>query len=96
MRQNAERKKKSLLGKLVILVFAVWSAVTLITLQAQINKRKAENAELAENLAAQQLLVETLREDTGSDDLTELYARLARERLGLVAPGEIIIVNKNP
>jgi cell division protein FtsB len=40
--------------------------------------------------------VETLREDTGSDDLTELYARLARERLGLVAPGEIIIVNKNP
>ncbi len=91
-----KRKKRRWLGKLVILVFAVWSAVTLIMLQGRINARKTENAELVKTMEAQKLLVETLREDTGSDEKAELYARLARERLGLVAPGEIIIVNKNP
>ncbi|MDR1693410.1 MAG: hypothetical protein LBR72_08645 [Oscillospiraceae bacterium] len=90
------RKRKRWLGKLVILVFAVWSALTLVALQGQINKRRSENAELAKSLTAQELLNETLREGIGSDDIEDVYARLARERLGLVAPGEIIIVNRNP
>jgi hypothetical protein len=37
-----------------------------------------------------------LSEDIASDNLEERYARIARERLGLVFPDELIIVNKNP
>lgn len=39
---------------------------------------------------------EMVREDTESDDLEDIKANLARERYGLVEPGEIIIVNRNP
>ncbi len=88
--------KRRWLRKLVILIFAVWSAVTLVSLQGQINRRKAENAALAEVLEAQMLRNEMVREDTESDDLEDIKANLARERYGLVEPGEIIIVNRNP
>ena len=90
------QKRSGWLSKLVILVFAVYTAMTLISLQAQINLKKAEIAELEANLAAQNLLTATLREDIGSDDPGEIFARLARDKLGLVIPGEIIIVNRTP
>jgi hypothetical protein len=37
-----------------------------------------------------------LAEDIGSDNIEERYARIARDRLGLVDPAEIIIVNRTP
>lgn len=91
-----KRKKLGPLSRLVILVFAVYTAMTLVSLQGQINQKRSENTELEKQLAAQRLLNDTLREDIESDDIGEVYARIAREKLGLVEPGEIIIVNRTP
>jgi cell division protein FtsB len=93
------KRKKSrirVLGKLVILIFAVWSALTLMTLQGQINQKKAERDGIEALLAEQRIRNATLSEDIKSDNVEEKYARIARDRLGLVDPSEIIIVNRNP
>lgn len=90
------KNKRRLPGKLVILIFAVWSAVTLVSLQGQINQKKAERDDIEARLAEQRIRNTMLAEDIGSDNIEERYARIARDRLGLVDPAEIIIVNRTP
>ena len=90
------KKRKGWLGKLVILVFAAWSATTLISLQGQINQKKAENGELEAALTAQRLRNATLLEDIDSNNIEEKYARIARDKLGLVDPAEVIIIDQTP
>jgi len=90
------KNRKGRLLKLAILLFAVWSAMTLVSLQGQINQKKAENAETEAALMAQRLRNATLLEDIDSDKIEEKYAHIARDKLGLVDPAEIIIVDKTP
>ncbi|MDR0324879.1 MAG: septum formation initiator family protein [Oscillospiraceae bacterium] len=94
--KRVKKPKRGWLGKLVILIFAVYSAMTLVSLQGQINQRKAENDELEAALEAQRLRNAMLLEDIESDDIGEKYARIARDKLGLVDPSEIIIIDKTP
>ncbi|MCL2003857.1 MAG: septum formation initiator family protein [Oscillospiraceae bacterium] len=90
------KPKRGLPGKLVILIFAVWAAITLVSLQGQINQKKAERDALELELAAQQIQIAMLAKDIESDNMEERIARIARDKLGLVMPEEIIIVNRTP
>ena len=94
MPKKDREKKAGLLGRIVLFVFAVYAAMMLLSLQGQINRAQAENNDLQERLTAQRMLNATLAEDTGSE--AGRIARLARERLGLALPGEIIIRNRTP
>ena len=86
-------------GKLVILIFTLYTAMFLVGLQGQINEKKIEQEELAREISNQKLINAALQEDIISEAQEEhsvRMARMARERLGLVAPGEILIINKTP
>ena len=83
-------KRSSLLTKLLILVLVAYATVTLVTLQSQITEKQALAEELQTSIDATQQ--ETLRLEQainalGTDAGVEA---VARQKLGLVAKGEII------
>ncbi|MDR0294373.1 MAG: septum formation initiator family protein [Oscillospiraceae bacterium] len=95
--KRAKPAKKGRLLKLVILIFALWSAMTLVSLQGQTNQKKAEKDVLETQLAAQRLRNAALLESIESDSvIREIYAQIARDKLGLYSPDEIIIINRTP
>lgn len=83
-------KKTSLLVKLVILIVIVYSTFTLVSLQNQLQDKKAEAAQLSEE--AQQLQQENLDLQESIDNLSteEGIEEVARNKLGLVEDGEIV------
>lgn len=83
-------KKTSLLVKLVILIVIVYSTFTLVSLQNQLQDKKAEAAQLTEE--AQQLQQENLDLQESIDNLSteEGIEEVARNKLGLVEDGEIV------
>jgi cell division protein FtsB len=109
-KKETKKGRMSWLGMTVTTIFVAWAAITLISNQGKINMLKAENAvteaersewsiriaTLQEAEQAARNLRNTARETIESDELREIYARIARDRLGLVMPGEIIIVNRTP
>lgn len=82
--------KASFITKIVILILIVYLSISLLNIrgkiqtasadysavQAQVNAQTAENAELEENIR-------------NSDD-PETVLEIAKEKLGLVEPGEVI------
>lgn len=83
-------KKSSLLVKLVILILLVYSTVTLVSLQNQLQDKKAEAAQLTAE--AQQLQQDNLDLQERIDNLStdEGIEEVARNKLGLVRDGEIV------
>ena len=88
-----KRKRASLLTKLCILAFAVYAVVTLLTLQVQINRKKEENAALMARTETQTQINAKLTESLASEAGDEYAADLARDKFGLVAPGEKVFVD---
>ena len=83
-----KKKKSGIVTKLVVLGFAVYAAVTLVSLQSSIDAERA-SIEYYEN----QIEIQNQKNMQYSDSLTgepdsEYIADLAREKLGLIAPGE--------
>lgn len=83
-------KRSSLLTKLLILVLVVYATVTLVTLQSQITEKQALAEELQTRIDAtnqENLRLEQAINALGTDAGVEA---VARQKLGLVAKGEII------
>ena len=80
-------KRSSLLTKLLILVLVVYATVTLVTLQSQVNEKQAQAEALQNTIdATQQENLQAINA-LGTDEGVEA---VARQKLGLVAKGEII------
>ena len=83
-------KRSSLLTKLLILVMVVYATVTLVSLQKQVTEKNAEAEQLKSSIEAakqENLRLEQAIEDLDTD---EGVAAVARQKLGLVAKGEIV------
>ena len=83
-------KLSSLLTKLLILVLVAYATVTLVTLQSQITEKQALAEELQTSIDAtnqENLRLEQAINALGTDAGVEA---VARQKLGLVAKGEII------
>jgi cell division protein FtsB len=95
---NQMKRKKKLRLKRVIIVFAsIYVGYILISTQVTMLKLKKEmevkQQELAKQTEKNQKLQDEVMKMTNSTD--EYYERLARERLGLIKPGETpVIENK--
>ena len=89
-----KRKKKrvGLLTKIFIAVFAVYAAVTLVNLQIRINAA-AEQEALQARLEAQKLVCAELNDAIAEGDNEDYIAKVARESLGYVFPGEQVFVD---
>ena len=81
-------KMRDDLRSIVAAALIAYSAFTALSAQARVRRAAALEAELSERHSALCAEVEALRRLPPASD--ELMERLARERLGLVLPGEII------
>lgn len=112
-----KKPKQGLITKVLLLCFAVYAAVTLLSLTASINEQRAAVKGLQTELRDQEAKTERREaelesekerltgkaqdeEDDNADPASglsdEQVAEIARDRLGLVYPGEKVfyIVNK--
>ena len=83
-------KRSSLLTKLLILVLVAYATVTLVSLQSQVTEKETQAAALQDDITATQqenLRLEQAINALGTDEGVEA---VARQKLGLVAPGEIL------
>ena len=88
-----KKKRVSGLAKTATAVFAVYAAFTLVSLQLQNEEKKEEQALLQAQIEEQELRnaeIKALLESENSDDYV---ARIAREKLGYISPGERVFVD---
>lgn len=90
-----KRKKKrvGLLAKIFVVAFAVYAACTLVNLQIRINAANAEQEELQAQMEAQKLVCAELSDAISESDNADYIAKVARESLGYVYPGEQVFVD---
>jgi len=85
-------KRAGILTKLVVLILAVTAAVTLLKMQEQIAQAKTERDQLQLQVSNQLLVNAELRDAVEHSDDPQRRIDIARNELGLVAPGEKVIV----
>ena len=83
-------RKSSLMLKLIILIVAVYSTVTLVSLQSQISEKKAEAADLTLAIGSTELENQRLEDEITTVDTEEGITEIARNKLGLVNEGEMV------
>ena len=84
-----KKKKVGGLTKIAVAVFAVYATFTMVSLQLQISQKKEEKTQLEE----QQLRNAETEALLESQDSDQYVARIAREQLGYVSPGERVFVD---
>ena len=84
-------KKAGFLTKLVVLALLIATATTLLGMRGQIQAAQADREELAAQVAAQTQVNADLADAVENSDDPERQADIAREKLGLVQPGEQVI-----
>lgn len=88
-----KKKRVGLATKIFSAAFAIYAAFTLVSLQLEISAKRQENEQLVAALDAQ-IVKNSELEDVISDGLNEEYiAKIARESLDYVVPGEIVFVD---
>jgi cell division protein FtsB len=88
-----KQKRLGLATKIFVAAFAVYAAVTLVSLQVKINDREADQAELENRLAAQQTRNAELEDVIAGAPSAAYIAKIARESLDYIAPGEQVFVD---
>jgi len=82
--------RAGLLTKVLILVLLIAVAISLLELNSQLDQAHAQKEELTHQVAAQTQINADLTDAIEHSDDLDRIADVAREKLGLVAPGEII------
>lgn len=88
-----QKKRTGLFVRVTVIIFVLYATVSLTVLQARINRQKEIAQALTAEIAEQSVLGVSLRESIGSEPDREAIARLAREKLGYVYPGEVVLVD---
>lgn len=88
-------KKTPLLAKLLILAVCVFALVSLVSLQGQIRAKRAEAEKLEEQVMYAEQEQKELEEDMAALGSDESVIKIARERLGMVADGEVLFFDSD-
>ena len=83
-------KRAGLLTKVLILVLLIVVAISLLELNNRVEQAQAQKADLARQVAAQTQTNADLTDAIEHSDDLDRIKDVAREKLGLVEPGEII------
>jgi cell division protein FtsB len=87
------KKKVSFFLKVLVVVLAIYSAVTLVHLQIELNAQRDRRDALAEERDRQLQKNAALASFSESELDDEAVTRIARDELGLVMPDEVLIVD---
>ena len=85
-------KRSSFLTKLVVVTLIIAASVTLLRMQSQIQQAQAELDQARIQVARQIQRNADLQDAVDHSDDPQRQADIAREELGLVSPGEKVIV----
>lgn len=85
-------KKSSFLTKLVVTALIIAASVTLLRMQGQIAEAQAELEDKRVQVARQTQVNADLKDAVDHSDDPQRQADIARAELGLVAPGEKVII----
>lgn len=85
-------KKAGLLTKIVVLVLLVYMATSLLNLQSRIQQMRTLRDSLSRQVAEQTQINADLAEDVANPGDPDRIADIARDRLGLVEPGEKVLI----
>lgn len=88
-------KKAGLLTKIVVLALLIYMATSLLDLQSRIRQTQAQRDTLSRQVAEQTQVNADLTEDLANPDDPDRIADIARDKLGLVVPGEKVFVITN-
>ncbi|MBQ7965349.1 MAG: septum formation initiator family protein [Ruminococcus sp.] len=79
----------------VVLVFAVYSVVTLIDLYSQIGEKKSELDTLNDEIAIQEIKNEEMNDlyNSSDEEFSKYVEEIAREDLDYIKDGERVFVN---
>ena len=83
-------KKASLLTKLVVLALLIGAATTLLNLQNKLAVAQEDLAQAQAEVAAQRQVNADLSDAVENSGDPERQANIARDKLGLVTPGEYV------
>ncbi len=95
MKLPVKFRRSSLLTKVVVLLVVVSATVILVSQRSQIRSNQAQYQELAGEAAGLQQENQNLRSDIEGLDSDESVKKIARDKLGLVAPGEKVFIITN-
>ena len=82
--------RSSLLVKLILLIVVVYATVTLVSLRRQITAKQAEAAQLTSSITSAEQENSRLTDAIENIDTDAGVEAVAREKLGMVAEGEIV------
>ena len=82
--------RSSLLVKLILLIVVVYATVTLMSLRRQITEKQAEAAQLTSSITSAEQENSRLTDAIENIDTDAGVEAVAREKLGMVAEGEIV------
>ena len=83
-------KRASLLTKLVILALLAAAAIALLQLRSKISAAEADLLQAQEQVSAQKQVNADLADAVANSGDPERQADIARDKLGLVEPGEYV------
>jgi cell division protein DivIC len=84
-------KKAGLATKLVVLALLIGLSITLLDMRAQLQSAQVQKAELESQVQAQNQVNADLSDAVQNKDDPQRQEDIARDALGLVKPGEIIV-----
>jgi cell division protein FtsL len=85
--------KAGFITKLVILILCVYLTISLLNIRGKIQSAQASYADLQAQVTAQAAENAALSEHIENRDDPETILEIAKEKLGLVEPGEIVFQN---
>ena len=84
------------LGKVIFTVLVVYLVITIIDKNLEINDLKEKEKKVREQMQSYSLQVERLNFELEEEVSEETIKRIAREKLNLRDPGDIIYANEQP
>lgn len=89
------KRKSSLITKLIILAVVIYAIVTIVALQPKIDSFRSESNDLSAEVLGLQESNLALQNKIDTMNTDEGIMKIARERLNLVADGELIYIDKS-
>jgi cell division protein FtsB len=90
------RKNLAFFGKIVFVVVVLFLVVTIMNKNLEINDLKDKEKKVREQMQAYTLQVERLSSQLEEEVSEETIKRIAREKLNLRDPGDLIYANEQP
>lgn len=89
------KKKRNIIFGVLLVLFAAYAVVTLISQQVQINQKQSELSELEDKIIIQEVKNGVVEQVYNSSDKEneEYIKKIARDELGYAEPDERVFIN---